>query len=189
MAVGGHVHDGGVNVQTRYNGAGGVACVSKTAYGETKEFENAHTMAMPAPGGGGHGHGVAPKHISSMSICVNGLNGQSMGVKSLSRSQSWSLAAQYDYDKHMGNKNSRGRQDEIMAIALMYVAIPAEGASPLGGLVSGLGGGLGGGRGGRRQSRYDASGNLMTLVDSDFDITEPTFSFDTAESNATAIEQ
>jgi hypothetical protein len=143
LAVGGHVHDGGVTIQTRYAG-GKVACTSKAGYAESKEYENAHTMAAPAPGGssGGHGHGVAPRHISSMSICINGFQGQTMGVKKLASDQSWSVAAQYDYDKFMGNKNSRGKQDEIMAIALMYVAITPGVQPPAG--MAGLGGGKGG---------------------------------------------
>jgi hypothetical protein len=110
LGVGGHLHDGGqvVNIQ-----AGNVVtCASTAKYAETSEYKFGG-MKMGAAGG------VATDHISSMNTCYF----EEMKVRTLAPDQVWQIKAHYDYDKSEGNKNERGRQESIMAIALMYVAI------------------------------------------------------------------
>jgi len=63
--------------------------------------------------------GVATDHISSMKTCFFEEN----KVRKLDPSQKWRIQGMYDYDKYKGNKNEGGRQESIMAIAIMYVAI------------------------------------------------------------------
>jgi hypothetical protein len=63
--------------------------------------------------------GVATDHISSMHTCFFEEN----KVRKLDPSQKWRIQALYDYDKYKGNKNEAGRQESIMAIAIMYVAV------------------------------------------------------------------
>lgn len=63
--------------------------------------------------------GVATNHISSMKTCFYDDN----KVRKLDPSQKWRIQALYDYDKYPGNKDMKGKQEGIMAIAIMYVAI------------------------------------------------------------------
>lgn len=63
--------------------------------------------------------GVAVDHVSSMKTCFFEEN----KVRKLDPSQKWKIQALYDYDKFPGNKNEAGKQEEIMAIAIMYVAV------------------------------------------------------------------
>lgn len=124
VAVGGHMHDGGLNVEIM-SSATDVACDSVTAYAESKEFETgAHLMSA----GGGHSHGGSMKHISSMTLCGEGDNYKSAQSKAFSapsmlkKDQAWSVRANYDYDKHLGEKDN-GKWGDIMGIALLFVAV------------------------------------------------------------------
>lgn len=63
--------------------------------------------------------GVATDHVSSMKTCFFNEN----KVRKLDPSQKWRIQALYDYDKYPGNKNEAGKQESIMAIAIMYVAV------------------------------------------------------------------
>jgi hypothetical protein len=63
-------------------------------------------------------------HISSMTTCYV----PKLPLAQMKRSQEWQITARYDYDKFPGNKEN-GKQSTIMAIALMYVAIPAGGVT------------------------------------------------------------
>ncbi|QDS72079.1 hypothetical protein FKW77_003155 [Venturia effusa] len=109
LGVGGHLHDGGVDLQVQV--AGQDNCVSKAGYGEKPEFIfKKMTMGAAA--------GMAEKHISSMSACY--FNEQK--VTQLLKSQSWQIKGNYDYDKFEGNKDD-GKQSSVMGIALMYVAM------------------------------------------------------------------
>jgi len=127
IGTGGHVHDGGVNIKVFYN-QGKALCTSSAGYAEKKEYI---TNGGDKPAASGHTHGVASKHISSMGQCYLARDGKiktegswdGLPIKTLSKDQSWYVSALYDYDKHEGNKNGKGTQDEIMAIALMYVAV------------------------------------------------------------------
>jgi hypothetical protein len=129
LGVGGHIHDGGVDVQVNY-APGKQLCNSVAAYAESKEYVTQNMAGMGAGGHGGHADGLAKNHISSMTACYI----PKLPITRLSKDQSWQVVAHYDYDKFAGNKEN-GKQSEIMAIALMYVAIPAsgvrlEGAAP-----------------------------------------------------------
>lgn len=68
---------------------------------------------------------VATDHISKMSTCYYDDVG-AIGRK-LDPSQSWVIDGRYDYDKFTGNLDHDGEQSDIMAIAIMYVAVPRDG--------------------------------------------------------------
>jgi len=131
LGVGGHLHDGGISVDINY-GTDKTLCKSKAAYAESKEYIN-----WGGKGGmagmnmkrdiSAAAMGVAEKHISSMTECYAGRD--PMPVKTVQKGQSWYVQAHYDYSTHTGNKDSRGRQQEVMGIALMFIAIP-QGAQP-----------------------------------------------------------
>jgi hypothetical protein len=93
------------------------ACTSAAKYGETPEFVFKTTMRM------GAGMNYAEKHISSMTTCYS----TELATRKLSKNQSWQLKANYDYKKFAGNKGADGKQEGIMAIAIMYVVVPAGG--------------------------------------------------------------
>lgn len=92
----------------------------------------------------GEGKNYAEKHISSVSACYNG----AMGTQKLDKSQSWKLGCNYDYDSFPGNKGDTGKQESVMCIAIMYVAITPGGGAPSRAAATAPGGGRGGGRGG-----------------------------------------
>lgn len=76
-------------------------------------------MAMPG------GEVVATEHISKMSTCYYD-EVATVGRK-LDPSQSWVIDGRYDYDKFTGNLDHEGEQSDIMAIAIMYVAVVRDG--------------------------------------------------------------
>jgi hypothetical protein len=117
VGLGGHLHDGGVNIQLTVNNSTQV-CTSAAKYGETPEYVF-QQAGMTMPGG----EIIAEKHISSMSTCYY----DNVGVRKLSKTQSWTLQANYDYDKYTGNREADGDQANIMGIAIMYVAVPPGG--------------------------------------------------------------
>jgi hypothetical protein len=99
------------------------ACTSAAKYGESPEFVFKTTMRM------GAGMNYAEKHISSMTTCYS----SELGTRKLSKDQNWQLKANYDYKKFAGNKGADGKQEGIMAIAIMYVVVPAGGVKLGGG--------------------------------------------------------
>jgi hypothetical protein len=129
LGVGGHVHDGGVDLQVMYSPKDEL-CNSRAAYAENKQYIS---FGGNNGGMGSHMTGLAMNHISSMTACYV----PKLPITHLKRSQEWQITARYDYNKFAGNKD-KGKQSTIMAIALMYVAIPANGVS-----LSGGGGGGG----------------------------------------------
>jgi hypothetical protein len=72
--------------------------------------------AMPE---GGHGHAAA-KHITAMSGCP----GDKLPIKQLKKGQKWVLTGYYDYDKYAGMKHDNGRQENVMAISIMFIKNP-----------------------------------------------------------------
>jgi hypothetical protein len=114
LGVGGHLHDGGLAVNINYN-TGKPLCVSKAGYAETDEYIQRMNHAA-----GGKGHAAVSKHISSMTACYLD---QKLAVQTLSKDQSWYVEGLYDYAQHDGQKDAKGRQSEIMGIALMFVAV------------------------------------------------------------------
>jgi hypothetical protein len=112
VGLGGHLHDGGVSLQILSNSSQQV-CNSVAKYGETSRYiyhaaNNSTAENM-----------LAERHISSMSTCFN----QMMPVRKLEKSQSWILKGNYDYDRFAGNTEKDGTQQDIMGLALMYVAV------------------------------------------------------------------
>jgi hypothetical protein len=119
LSLGGHLHDGGSHLEVMATNSSSV-CTSEAKYAENfkyvfKDFANTAMM------GGDH---VAEKHISSMSWC--GHSNALPKVKTLKKDQSWMLKGNYDYDRFEGNKDRNGKQDHIMAISIVYVAVSPE---------------------------------------------------------------
>ncbi|QDS69560.1 hypothetical protein FKW77_007927 [Venturia effusa] len=131
LGVGGHLHDGGYTVQVQVNNA--LNCDSTAKYAETPEFQFKPAMKM------GAGMGMATDHVSSMRTCFF----DDMKVRKLDPSQKWRIQAHYDYDKYAGNKDTAGKQEGIMAIAIMYVAVK-PGTMLGGGAAPAAAGGQGG---------------------------------------------
>jgi hypothetical protein len=118
LGVGGHMHDGGVDLQIWAN-PGKQMCNSVAKYSEKDEYKS--KMAA-----GGHAHGGAKDHISSMSICYLG----EMPQREIAAGQgSWYVTGRYDYSKWAGMLE-KGKQSEVMVIALMYTAV-APGVRPV----------------------------------------------------------
>jgi hypothetical protein len=111
LGMGGHLHDGGVDLQI-WNNPGKQMCNSVAKYSEKPEYKS-------RTAGGGHAHGGATDHISSMSICYLG----EMPLRDLKRGVgSWYVTGRYDYSKYPGMV-AKGKQSTVMVIALMYTAV------------------------------------------------------------------
>jgi hypothetical protein len=76
-------------------------------------------MSMPG------GEIFATNHISNMSTCY--YDEVSPIGRKLDPSQKWVIDGRYNYDKYTGNLDAEGEQADIMAIAIMYVAVTREG--------------------------------------------------------------
>jgi hypothetical protein len=138
MGVGGHIHDGGVNLEVVSNGK--VACNSSAWYGTNEESRKRAeivkaggypspdlppSIPMSASSGGGHDH-AGGQHIVAMSVCgsVAGYNGSPpspLNIGKVTKGSSWMIRAYYDYKQFMGMKSNRGGMDTVMGIAIMFV--------------------------------------------------------------------
>jgi hypothetical protein len=141
MGVGGHIHDGGTNLEIVSNGQ--IACNSSAWYGTNEEAKKradiikaggvpSATLAPSMPmgssadnSGGGHDH-AGGQHIIAMSVCgeLAGHNGSPVSplkVSKVTKGQTWTIRAYYDYKKFNGMKNNRGGMDTVMGIAIMFV--------------------------------------------------------------------
>lgn len=107
---------------------GNVVCDSKAGYGESSKYISggqANMPAMPAgaeapKGEAGHGHGGADKpHISSMVLCWKGK--QELKTPQIKTGQTWTVEAQYDYQKFAGATHPNGQQENVMGIAVVWV--------------------------------------------------------------------
>jgi len=119
LGVGGHLHDGGVDLDIIEGKT--KLCTSKASYGETKEY-----LTFGGKGGGhggmagmNNGHDTPEAHISRMTACYID---RVLPVTHVKKGQQWYVEAHYDYNKFQGMKD-KGYQSEVMAIALMYVAV------------------------------------------------------------------
>ena len=101
--MGGHVHDGGVDVEI-WAGPNAQACDSVATYSGSPKYEAPASLTM---GGAG---GFAKSHISGMTQC----SGQTSRVKNVTMDQQWFVKANYDYGKYAGNKDADGKQSDIM---------------------------------------------------------------------------
>jgi hypothetical protein len=149
MGVGGHIHDGGTHLDIIAGSE--VACTSSAYYGSGEQARaradiikaggvpnatidqsmSPSSMSMPAGksggggGGGGHDH-ASGKHIIAMSVCgtLAGYNGSPVSplkVAKVTKGQSWTIRAYYDYKKFNGMKSNSGGMDNVMGIAIMFV--------------------------------------------------------------------
>jgi hypothetical protein len=113
IALGGHLHDGGVTAQMFVNDT--LVCDSVAKYAEKPEyvFKGAASMAS--------GEKFAEKHISSMNACYFSES------HVLDKKTPWTLKAKYDYDRYTGNLEADGDQSSIMSIAIAYAAVKPGG--------------------------------------------------------------
>jgi hypothetical protein len=131
LGIGGHIHDGGTRIDIIANGK--VACSSKATYGSNAEAKARAdivkeggipplVMAMKEEGHdgmakmGGHGSG---QHIIAMGVCGDAVEGNGspfapLNVKTLTKGQSWTVNAYYDYKERAGMKNNYGGMDNVM---------------------------------------------------------------------------
>ncbi|QDS77070.1 hypothetical protein FKW77_007229 [Venturia effusa] len=148
MGAGGHIHDGGLNLEVLQGGQ--VSCNSQAYYAGADEAKKRATIvlqggypspdlpakapmsaapaaaAMPA---GGHDH-AGGQHIVAMGVCgeIAGYNGSPKSPLKLDRvvkGQPWKIQAFYDYKQYNGMKNNRGGMDSVMGIAIMFVRTKA----------------------------------------------------------------
>jgi hypothetical protein len=119
VGIGTHLHDGGAALRVEVNN-GTNACNSVAKYGEIPEY------VWKAPPGAMSGDSkIAEKHISSMSTCYY----KDVGVTQMTKDQTWTLMGDYNYNKFEGNLED-GEQQDIMAIALVYVTQPKDAKPP-----------------------------------------------------------
>jgi hypothetical protein len=132
LGLGAHLHDGGAYATIAVDGT--VICNSTATYGTDGKPMGGGGGAAPASGltggvSGGPGMAMADsgghaspsaKHISAMSGC----QGDKLAVKQLKKGQKWVLTGYYDYDKNDGMKHDNGKQENIMAISIMFVKNP-----------------------------------------------------------------
>jgi len=96
----GHLHDGGIAVQTML-GDGQMLCETRSAYTEKPEFRFAGVAMGPDK--------AAKEHISSMTSCLADLKTQDLWLR---KNQSLQVIGKYDYVKWAGNSEN-GRQAEV----------------------------------------------------------------------------
>jgi stress up-regulated protein Nod 19 len=80
IGIGGHIHDGGINIVIRNDSTGQVICDSRAGYGETPMYVDHHGM----------------QHISSMSKCMGS---RSSPVATVQSGQPITETAYYDMDE------------------------------------------------------------------------------------------
>jgi len=113
------LHDGGKSLEVLATKNSSV-CTSDAKYAESAKYIYKDSKSAAMMGG----DQVAEKHISTMTWC--GSSEAPPKVTKLDKEQSWVLKGNYDYDRFEGNKDRKGRQDHIMAISIMYVAVKPE---------------------------------------------------------------
>jgi len=116
----GHLHDGGTQIDIYTNGFSAPLCKSKAIYAGKAEYVYRETsMAM-------HGDKVAKDHISTMANC----GPEDIQVQRMSKNQAWTTKGFYDYNTRSANLEG-GAPSEIMAIAIVLVAVPAGNLRPV----------------------------------------------------------
>jgi hypothetical protein len=90
-------------------------CDSRATYGgDPRYVSGGDGMASE------HSHGSPGKpHISKMVICKRG--GSELKQTYMKEGQYWTVEADYDYRKNKGATHSNGKQENVMAIGLLYV--------------------------------------------------------------------
>jgi len=121
LGMAGHLHDGGSSVEVMVNNQ--PICNSEAIYGEKPEYVyTMGNMNMDMKGA----MKAAKNHISTMTLCYGGAQTK-IPIKTISPDQTWVIRGHYDYGKFAGNLNDEGKQEDIMAIAIMYVKVPKGG--------------------------------------------------------------
>ncbi|KAF2397653.1 hypothetical protein EJ06DRAFT_130049 [Trichodelitschia bisporula] len=106
LGVGGHLHDGGVNVNVYQNNK--VICDSRATY-----TEPAHGHKVKRDGPHDMNDGMA--HIKQMSTCSE--------LGPLKKGDKIFIDANYDFAKFAGMKSKAGAYTEVMGIAILYAAV------------------------------------------------------------------
>jgi hypothetical protein len=102
----GHLHDGGTTVEFIHNNK--TICNSNAEYGAiASNTVTAH---------GGHGTGNQKDMISSMTICEP--------LAPLKKGDTLSVTASFDAIAHPMREGVEGNKDEVMALGLVYIAVP-----------------------------------------------------------------
>jgi hypothetical protein len=138
LGAGGHLHDGGTELDINVDGR--TICKSMPTYG-TDEQAMARANAakagdiLPVDKLGGMTSampgmamaGMSSTHIIAMSICADnkanykGLPISALGINRVKKGQSWTLEAFYDYNRHAGMKGNFGGMSTVMGISIMYI--------------------------------------------------------------------
>jgi hypothetical protein len=142
LGVGGHIHDGGTHLEVIMGKD--VACKSLAYYGSGQDARSRAEIVQKGgvpsanikqstgsssmssgKSGGGHDH-AGGQHIIAMSVCgtLAGHNGSPVSpltIAKVSKGQSWTIKAHYDYKQFDGMKNNKGGMDNVMGIAIMFV--------------------------------------------------------------------
>jgi len=114
----GHLHDGGVKIDILAGGS--PLCRSKPIYSGRSDYVFKDTsMAM-------HGDKISRDHISSMEGC----GPKDIKIPQMTRTQTWLAKGNYDYNKRAANIEG-GKPSEIMAIAIILVAVPPGKLRPI----------------------------------------------------------
>jgi hypothetical protein len=109
LHIGGHLHDGGINVRT-YN-KGSSICDARATYSKPTGMKMSSSKTSRDVT---HGNEDMP-HIENMSTC------EMMG--SFSKGDQFWIDASYDFNQHPGMKANSGSFAEIMGIAILYIAV------------------------------------------------------------------
>jgi len=107
----GHLHDGGTVIDVNATPSSAL-CKSPATYSGSKEY------VWNEPAGMKMRDKTAKDHISAMPNCTP----QDFKVAEVKKGQSWVVEGHYDYDKRQGNLED-GKQSEIMAIAVLVIAV------------------------------------------------------------------
>jgi len=111
LGVGGHLHDGGTNVNIYHNNQ--VMCNSKAQYDEPQMKGMA--KGMTRRDGGPHGANDNMAHIKQMGTCS--------ALGPIKKGDTIFIDANYDFNKFQGMKSKAGAYTEVMGIAILYVAV------------------------------------------------------------------
>jgi len=117
IAMGAHLHDGGTHLEIIRDGK--VECDAHAKYAENPQYVSGGMAGMSRS----MRDGSATKHISSIELCGNTEQEPDKFPK-LQRGQKWVIKGYYDYNTHPGMLNDSGKQSDVMAISIMYVAVP-----------------------------------------------------------------
>lgn len=108
----GHLHDGETTISLTKNNA--TVCDSTATYGASKGYVGNKLVNMTMPDGTAMEMEMPVKHVSNMSVCAV-LGEMRVGEK-------WGVQARYDFGANEGMKGVDGGWDDVMGIALLYVA-------------------------------------------------------------------